>query len=192
MESNQLDTPELFSAARNPVNDHLHYPTAADEHSVERTLLVQATERPLHCDKIYVGNLPPDVSMLGPLLLYKISLTNLLTRVDLHKVFKKFGQITDIQLPYNTGPGGKPKGYAFVMFNNSEVSRTTLCPHLAHRLVFCDEEHIAYSPLLFFMHLDACVTLPFDHPSAIVTKNAIPFHSKLHGAVDGYSMERLS
>jgi hypothetical protein len=64
-------------------------------------------------------------------------------RVDLHKAFKRFGHITDVQLPYNTGPGGKPKGYAFVMFNNREVSKTILCPCMAHRPVLCDEERIA-------------------------------------------------
>ena len=43
-------------------------------------------------------------------------------RVDLHKAFKRYGQVSDIQLPYNTGLGGKPKGYAFVLYTNKEVS----------------------------------------------------------------------
>ncbi len=188
MESNLLDTPESFSAARNPFNNHLHYPTTADGHSVERTLPVQATERPLHCDKIYVGNLPHEVSMLGHLLLYKISLTNVLTRVDLHKAFKKFGQITDIQLPYNTGPGGKPKGYAFVMFNNSEVSRTTLCPCMAHRPFFAMRNILLTRPSCF-----SCILMLVSPCHSTIRCNSDQGCRTFYmGTVDGYSMGRLS
>ena len=70
MESNRFDTPESFSATSNPINDHLSYPSAADEQSIEKILPV--SERPVHCDKIYVGNLPPEVSMLEKPLFCKI------------------------------------------------------------------------------------------------------------------------
>jgi hypothetical protein len=76
MESNKVDTPESLSAARNPINDHLHYPAAAD-HAIDKPLPVQASERPVHCDKLYVGNLPSDVSMLAKLSLYEITLTQI-------------------------------------------------------------------------------------------------------------------
>jgi hypothetical protein len=69
MEGNQLDIPESCSAT---TNHHLSFPAPADEHSTENIQPAQASERPLHCDKIYVGNLPPEVSMLGILSFYKI------------------------------------------------------------------------------------------------------------------------
>jgi hypothetical protein len=76
MESNKFDTPVSFSAARNPIDDHLYYPAAADEHCPEETLPVQPTERLVQCDKLYVGNLPSEVSMSANLFLHKICLTD--------------------------------------------------------------------------------------------------------------------
>lgn len=117
MDSDHFDTSESFS-----VRDHLYYPAAADGHSSEETLPLQPSEPPVQNDKLHVGNLSQEISMLGdPFSVMYVQLT-FDDSVDLHKAFKKFGQISDIQLPYHTGPGGKPKGYAFVMFGNREVS----------------------------------------------------------------------
>jgi hypothetical protein len=51
------------------------------------------------------------------------------------------------------------------MYKNSEVCRIILCPCMAHRPVPCDEERIAYSSLLFFMHPYACLASRLDCPS---------------------------
>ena len=133
MESDNLDAPELPSTTS---IDHLYYPTPTDKLNAEEVPLLQAIERLVQPDKLYVGNLPPEISMLVVRLLnvmYPELMSNF--RVDLHKAFKRFGHISDIQLPYNTGTGGKPKGYAFVMFNNKEVSKTIFSPFMARRPV---------------------------------------------------------
>ncbi|KAF9524945.1 hypothetical protein CPB83DRAFT_909585 [Crepidotus variabilis] len=87
-----------------PVDDHLHYPSVLENVDISTSsFVVEEKSRPVQTDKLYVGNLPLEISL-----------------VDLHKAFKRFGDITDIQLPYNTGPGGRPKGYAFVSFSRKE------------------------------------------------------------------------
>ncbi|KAF8908071.1 hypothetical protein CPB84DRAFT_1674389 [Gymnopilus junonius] len=138
---------DLASSTSPTLDSHLFFPPPDVKDPVEERSKspVELQSRQLLKDRLYIGNLHPTVD-----------------EYTLLQVFSKFGKVTKLDyLFHKTGLlKGKPRGYAFIEYGNSDVSCLSPClypapppPPRAHCertvcLLFAIFSHSMLAPLL--------------------------------------------
>ncbi|KAF5381642.1 hypothetical protein D9615_005485 [Tricholomella constricta] len=102
-----IDASETLSSPPSPEsNEHLSFPATLAESPAESSSAPAAPPRQLLKDRLYVGNLHPSVDEYALL-----------------QVFSKFGKVTKLDFLFHKAGAlkGKPRGYAFVEYDSSDV-----------------------------------------------------------------------